>query len=651
VDTVSESRTSPFLFSGCLALLAIVLYREQRELGYALLGLATSAFLLPKYAPASRTYWLPALAAAVPLSVVMAVSLGVADKSRGAPTAGLALIWAAACLCYPPCIWASTERTATFRKASWRAPWIGPLAFICISAILLRFAWLAVSPQPVDFDEALFAIEGLERANGASLNLFASGTNGSSTLYFQLVAWAQALPFEPETSDRALSASFGTLSVLFTFLFLKEAYRDDVALAGAAFLALSHFHIHFSRLGMPNIDDSLVTSAALYFTIRAIHREDLTLFAIAGLVSGLAPYAWTSARILPLALAALLGLALLKGPNRPKIGGGFLVFTAGAFMVAGPILAWWHEHPEDFRTREDQVFIYADPGPGGSWYSEQRDSGESAWEIYGGQFSRGVDAVVTGPEVSEHFNSEIGMFGVLPSLLLGIGLVIVCRRREPADGALIAMTAASFLGGAMLVVPPASAARMLGLAVPGAAFIGMAAVALAGLREKKDDSKRQVLALAIVVLAATPGLLYYFGDWRTEAHFGNSKTKVSSEWTEQLAPHLTGGERLLWFDAPPPDPDHPLIRLRMRDQSLVLIGQDGAVLRTRSIRGGASGGETLVVATGRRLTTWQRDYAGCENEVPISKPREVPEGERLALFRPSPSCSAALLARFPLNPP
>ena len=70
-----------------------------------------------------------------------------------------------------------------------------------------------------------------------------------------------------------------------------------MAVAGSSFLALSHAHVHFSRQAMPNIDDTLITAAALFFTIRAIHRKDMTSFAIAGLVSGLAPYAWTSARI------------------------------------------------------------------------------------------------------------------------------------------------------------------------------------------------------------------------------------------------------------------------------------------------------------------------------------------------------------------
>ena len=641
----------PFLLSGALAVSAMALYQVHRELGYFGLGLAASGFLLPRYAPDFRNYWLPALAALVPLSVIGAVSLAVADKGREAPTAGLVLIWAAACLSYPLLIRAASGRTATFRKPNFRSAWLVPLAFVCVPAMLLRFTWLAASPSPVDFDEALFAIEGLERANGAPLNLFASGTNGSSALYFQLVAWAQALPFEPATANRALSAGFGTLSILFTFLFLKEAYRDDVALAGAAFLTLWHFHIHFSRLGMPNIDDPLVASAALYFTIRAIHLKDLTSFTIAGLVCGLTPYAWTTARVLPIGLAAMLALALHKGPNRRSIAGGILVFSAGALIVAGPLLAWWYGHPDDFQARENRVAVYVNPpGPEESWYREQRNAGARIWDVAGGQFSRGADAVFTGPESGLHFNAKIGMFGALPSLLLLFGIAVACRRPQlPQNGAVIILLAASFIGGALLVEPPTSGARLVGIAVPGAAFIGIAATRLAAFATNEQGPRRS-LALAIVVLAVTPGLFYYFGEWRTEGGFSHSNSRAAADWTEQLAPHLIGGERLLWFDAPPPDPDHPLIRLNLRDQSLVLIGQDGAVLRKSSIRGGATGGETLVVATGKRIATWWQGYPGCANEVAISTPSEVGEADPLALFRPSAACAVELLARYPVEP-
>ena len=640
--------------AGALAASALILYQVHRELGYLVLGLATSAFLLPRYAPAARRYWLPALAGAVPIAIVTGISITVGQKGGAAPTTGLAIAWAAACVAYP---WLISKTTTSFESASkprTRHSWTLPLLLIIAVGAFLRFAWLGETPAPFTGDEAIFAIQGFERAAGAPLNLFASGFHGSSTLYFQLIAWAQAAPFAPDTATRLLSAGFGSLAVLFTFLFLKEAFRTDVAVAGSSFLALSQAHIHFSRQAIPNIDDTLIAAAALYFTIRAIHRKDMTSFAVAGLVSGLAPYAWTSARILPVALAAMLGLALLRRPERAKIAAGVVVFAGGALLVAGPILTWWYQHPEEFRTREAQVAIFADPpGPGESWYRAERLSGESRWDVAQGQVSRGIDAVFAGPETSPHFNSEIGMFGPLPSLLILIGLALACSRlSSPVNGALVALFAAAFIGGALIVTPPASSARLLGLAVPAAAFAGIAATRLAALAVKEEGQARELLAVAIVVLAATPGLLYYFGDWRTGGRFSDTNTRIAAEWSGQLNEQLDGRERVLWFAAPPTGPEHPSLRLTLRNHTVALIGQDGKVVRQNALFGQKSPCcDLLVVATGTRVNDWFEGLQACAEEVPLAEADTAADGEQLVMFRPSSACSAALVSRYPPQPP
>jgi hypothetical protein len=649
-DVLAQGSALPFALATALAVSAVAAYQVQREFGYFCLGLAASSFLLPKYAPELRTYWLPALTAVVPLSIVAAISLAVADEPRTVPTTGLVFIWLAACVCYPLLISNAVGPRFTLPNVNLNASWLLPILLICTIGAVLRFAWLNEAPSPFSGDEAIFVIQGFERAAGAPLNHFASGHHGSATMYFQLVAWAQAAPTSPETATRMLSATFGTLAVAFTFLFLKEAYRTDVALAGAAFIAVIHFHIHYSRQALPNVDDSLIASGALYFTLRALHRKDLRSFAIAGLVGGLAPYAWTSARVLPLALVVMLGAGFLRGPNRAKIAGGILVFVAGALMVAGPILAWWQEHPDEFKTRESQVFIYADPlGPKNSWYADQREAGESTWDIYSGQFHRGIEAVLTGPEVSEHFNSEIGMFGVLPSLLLVAGLILACVRPQPADAALITLFAASFIGGAMLVVPQASSARLLGLAVPGAAFVGLASAALAGLSGNVGHSRREALALAITVLAAMPGLFYYFGDWRSENRFGDTQNRVANSWGNDLRAQLNGHEHLVWFDSNSLNSDQPILRLKLRDHPIVLVGQDGRVIRrSLPLDRTTSTGELIVVATGDRVSNWSRDSPECGNQ-PVLRDMEAIAGfPRLVVFRPAPACAAALATRYEL---
>lgn len=78
-----------------------------------------------------------------------------------------------------------------------------------------------------------------------------------------------------------------------------------VAATVAGLLAVSHLHIHFSRIGLNNIESTLAILLFLVLMIR-IRPNRVTLLAVSGLVVGLAQYLYYGSRVIPLIAVVLL---------------------------------------------------------------------------------------------------------------------------------------------------------------------------------------------------------------------------------------------------------------------------------------------------------------------------------------------------------
>ena len=150
---------------------------------------------------------------------------------------------------------------------------------------------------------------------------------------------------------RILSPFVGAATVAATYLIGKRLFGNLVGVLAAILLLGSHFHLHYSRLGMTNIWDGLLTLLALGAIGIAWQRpsdapQQRTLWLWAGLLVGLNAYAFTSSRVLPLILATWFGLTLLLDWASVRRQGWHLLAAASlALVVALPMILFYNDNP------------------------------------------------------------------------------------------------------------------------------------------------------------------------------------------------------------------------------------------------------------------------------------------------------------------
>lgn len=186
------------------------------------------------------------------------------------------------------------------------------LLLILILATVLRLWKLDQYPAGLNADEAAIGYNAYSilrtgrDEHGEALPIhFKSFGDYKPGLYFYLVlpfvkflglnVWAVRLP----------SVILGVLSVLFVYLLIKELFSSIPALLAGLLLAISPWHIHFSRGGWETNVATFFILVGVYFFFKALKNPKFFVFSFSFLVFSM--YTYHGARV----LAPLLGGALL----------------------------------------------------------------------------------------------------------------------------------------------------------------------------------------------------------------------------------------------------------------------------------------------------------------------------------------------------
>lgn len=133
-----------------------------------------------------------------------------------------------------------------------------------------------------------------------------------------------------ELAIRLPSALLGILSVLFLYLLIKELFQNPaLSLIGAIFLAISPWHIHFSRGGWETNAATTFILLGVWLFLRSVKNQKYLVGAIVSFV--FAMYVYHSARI----VAPFLFLGLLVVYRKSLLGHNF------AKVFKGKHLKWW----------------------------------------------------------------------------------------------------------------------------------------------------------------------------------------------------------------------------------------------------------------------------------------------------------------------
>jgi 4-amino-4-deoxy-L-arabinose transferase-like glycosyltransferase len=239
-------------------------------------------------------------------------------------------------------------------------------------ASFFRFYHLDKYPPGLYPDEAMNGSNALIANTTGNYQIFYPENFGREGLFINIQALSVKYFGIHSWALRGVSAVFGVLTVLGLYLLAKELFDWQIAAISSFLLAISFWHVNFSRIGFRAIMLPFILVYAFYFLWRGIKRSRLRYFFWAGVFGGLGFYTYTSYRIAPL-IAVIIFLsywAFLKkaysGPEyehtRNRFLAGFSLMMIVTFFVALPIGIYFLRNPQNFMMRNDQgVFVQAQP--------------------------------------------------------------------------------------------------------------------------------------------------------------------------------------------------------------------------------------------------------------------------------------------------
>lgn len=222
-----------------------------------------------------------------------------------------------------------------------RATRLALLAIVVLAAAV-RLPGLDVVPNGLWCDEASTGYDAysmLETGRdqfGEPMPLFARsfGDYNESLYRFVVIPFVAVLGLD-EVAVRLPAAIAGVLTVVGLFFLARRLFGRDAALLAALLLALSPWHVHFSRIAFRGILLPLVLTWGLHAFVSAYERPRRLL--LAGGLLALSLYTYSPARVFVPALVAVLAASswrlLRANPRMAAAGGAIFAVVLGALAL------------------------------------------------------------------------------------------------------------------------------------------------------------------------------------------------------------------------------------------------------------------------------------------------------------------------------
>ena len=287
----------------------------------------------------------------------------------------------------------------TLKSWKWRT---AALATILLLAAFFRFYLITDVPTGLYPDEAVNGNNALEALRTGEFKLFYPENNGREGLFINLQAVAIKFLGPQPWVLRLVSAIFGTLTVLGVYLLTKEffppkiskpktliskqsqnpndqnlfrdsrlEFRDShgetIALLSSFFLAVSFWHINFSRIGFRAIMLPCLAAFGMYWLVKALRTGKTSSALASGITTGLGFSTYIGFRFMPFVLGVPILLALAawwRQKQAEHCAPCIIALFLFAALVSGlPLGLYFLEHPADFTGRAGQVSIFSAESP------------------------------------------------------------------------------------------------------------------------------------------------------------------------------------------------------------------------------------------------------------------------------------------------
>jgi 4-amino-4-deoxy-L-arabinose transferase-like glycosyltransferase len=404
------------------------------------------------------------------------------------------------------------------------------LTLILVLAFALRTIDLTNHPYPWSGDEASVGKEARRILNGEVTNFFDTGWSSQPNWSFVPTAISLSIFGDTIAAVRFPSALAGALAVLFLYLAARELFNPAVALMAATFLATLPYNLHFSRIGVNNIMDTLVSSMVIWLLAAAYRRDDTRLYYTAGAIAGLAIYTYVGTRLVLILAVGLLFFFVMRQRSYLRSHWKHLVaFVVAAAVSAAPQAAFFVRHPVIFIGRLGQEGIFLN-----GWLPQHAaQTGKSVPEILFDQLSRTVMVFIATPAVGNFFGSPypyLTIFGSILSLV-GMGYALAYLLR-PQHFIILAWFWAVILFGGILTMNPPANTRLLMTSPPVALFMALGTYKIAEYLRRFRLLPEQILIplfLVVVSIITFQNIKFYMFEYRKNLYFQDANSEYAME--------------------------------------------------------------------------------------------------------------------------
>ncbi|NIN65327.1 MAG: hypothetical protein GTO63_11635, partial [Anaerolineae bacterium] len=233
------------------------------------------------------------------------------------------------------------------------------LLSLLVLAALLRLWDLNRLPFGTWYDEAQNGLEALRILEDPTDRPVYFPRINSPGHYVQAVATSIRLLGANTEAVRTVSALMGVGAVGAAYLTGRELFGRRMGFVLALLIAVSRWHVNFSRIGMHYVSTPLFELLALGFLLRGLRRQRLCYFAWSGLALGLGMASYAAFLAFPLVLVfLLLHIFVVERQLLVRSWRGLLVLVLATVLTVAPVAQYALREPDEFWGRARKVSVF-----------------------------------------------------------------------------------------------------------------------------------------------------------------------------------------------------------------------------------------------------------------------------------------------------
>ena len=309
---------------------------------------------------------------------------------------------------------------------------IALLLTVTVVAAALRLSRLGAIPYGVHSDEAQLGTDGHKILNGDFIGVYTHAVLGQPSGHAYLTLPSIWLLGDTAFALRLPLALVGLAAIPLLYLLVRVSYARIEAFFASALLAISYWHLFYSRVAHWSISYGTVVLAVLLCYMLGLKTQRRAWFVAAGVLLGLGAYTYNIYPVAVVALVVAIGIVSwlrCRGASWRRYRLSLVFMAIAAFVVALPMILyvarpssyyWFHvNNYSEVGVTKSPEYARADTLGKAKLIGDQvrTFAGAYAWDA---------------PLDNVDGNGLRPMFDPATLVLLGIGLVMaVRRRREP----------------------------------------------------------------------------------------------------------------------------------------------------------------------------------------------------------------------------